>query len=190
MTDKDEFSMEERLSQLQARLKQARGDNLAALEEETREPRLQPSARKRIRREKRRATLEDSDGDSGGEEVDPIVRGLNARAAKLSSGRAVDDDNGGSGGDVERNDGIPAVYGGTSADVTPAQKLLLAADLAKTEAKRKTFHRRRGFVEDRADISFINDGNLRYNRSLKRAYDGFEQVRKTKESLERGTALP
>lgn len=177
--------MEERLAQVRARLKQARGDNLVALEEETREPRPPPSARKRRRREKGRIpTLEDSDGESGGEEVDPIVRGLNARAAKLTSQR--DDDDGGENG----NNGIPAVYGGTSADVTPAQRQLLAADLAKTEAKRKSFHRRRAFVEDRADISFINDGNLRYNRSLKRAYDGFEQVRKIKDSLERGTALP
>lgn len=186
MADKDGLSVEERLAQVQARLKQARGDNLAALEEETREPRLPPSARKRRRREKNpRATLDDSDGDSGGEEVDPIVRGLNARAAKLSTERNDDDEISG----TANNDGLPAVYGGTSADATPAQRRLLAADMAKTESKRKSYHRRRAFVEDRADISFINDGNLRYNRSLKRAYDGFEQVRKIKDSLERGTAL-
>lgn len=189
--------MEERLAQVRARLKQARGDNLAALEEETREPRPQASARKRRRREKRHIpTLEDSDADSGAEEVDPIVRGLNARAARLSSARAgaddidIDNNDGAKAGDVCDNGGIPVVYGGSSADVTPAQRRLLASDLSKTEEKRKSFHRRRAFVEDRADISFINDGNLRYNRSLKRAYDGFEQVRKIKDSLERGTALP
>ena len=177
----ESLTVEERLAQVRERLKQARGDNLAALEEDGREIRVRPGEeqtkrpRKRIRRQRKLEKL--FDDDEYDSDIDPVVRGLNARAAKLEP--------------IEPNSniGVPLVYGGTSANATTEQSERLAKDMVEIEARRKKFNRRRAFVEDRADISFINEGNRAYNRVLSKHFDKFEDVRKLKDSLERGTAL-
>lgn len=181
-----EPTMEDRLAQVRLRLKKARGDNLQAAEEEGRCPRRVPGhedkdARPRktmtAKRKRRREAAVEGESD---EEVDPIVRSLNARAAKISRG---DDD-------APDTGTVPSVYGGTSGAVGAVQAERLVNDLRETEKRRARFNRRRAFVEDRADISFINEGNRTYNRILEKHYDGYESVRNIKESLERGTALP
>ncbi len=176
----DCLTVEERLAQVRERLKQARGDNLAALEEDGREVRLRPGEgelkrpRKRMRKQTKLEKLIDDEYDS---DIDPVLRSLNARAARLEPT------------ETNGNTSVPEVYGGTTANVTTEQSERLAKDVAETEARRKKFNRRRTFVGDRADISFINEGNRAYNRVLSKHFDKFEDVRKTKESLERGTAL-
>eukprot|EP00171_Calliarthron_tuberculosum_P008888 IDg8888t1 len=165
MPEESTQSMEERLAQIRLRLKKARGDNLQAAEEEGRRPRRTPGqedgdpARKpRTSKRKRRQNVGEDDSD-----IDecPIVRSLTARAAKIS--RREDD--------APDTGSVPAMYGGTSGAVSAAQAERLVADLRETEKRRARFHRRRAFVEDRADISFINEGNRNYNRILEKHYD-------------------
>lgn len=180
-----EPSMEERLAQVRLRLKKARGDNLQAAEEEGRHPRrlqcdddgdVRPR-KSGVSKRKRRRILSGNDSDEDG---DPILRSLTARAAKIARDET----------DAPDTGAVPAVYGGSSGGVSNAKAERLVADLKETELRRTRFHRRRAFVEDRADISFINEGNRSYNRILDKHYDGFESVRNIKENLERGTALP
>lgn len=62
----------------------------------------------------------------------------------------------------------------------------MASELAKQGAKRKEFHRRRTFKEEK-DITFINEDNRKLNKQLEKHYG--KATASIKESLERGTAL-
>ena len=52
--------------------------------------------------------------------------------------------------------------------------------------KKSKFSRRRGIKED-ADVDYINDRNMRFNRKAARFYDQY--TLETKQNLERGTAV-
>lgn len=54
--------------------------------------------------------------------------------------------------------------------------------------RREKFSRRRAFLEDQIDVDFINERNRKFNKKISRAFD--EYTSDTKQSLERGTALP
>lgn len=163
------LSLEERLAAVRERMKQARDENLGALDEERHAP-APPRVRKR-----RRQTLPDSE-QSGSEDEDALLRGINARAARLE-------------GVENANPGVPSVYGGAVTE-TAEQRERLALDISETENKRKKYNRRRAFVADEVDMTYINEGNRTYNRVLSKHYDKYDNVRKIKESLEHGTALP
>lgn len=62
----------------------------------------------------------------------------------------------------------------------------MASELSKQGEKRKQFHRRRSFKEEK-DITFINEANRKLNRQLDKHYG--KATAAIKESLERGTAL-
>ena len=52
--------------------------------------------------------------------------------------------------------------------------------------KRSKYSRRRAFNED-ADVDYINDRNMRFNKKAARFYDEF--TAEIKQNLERGTAV-
>lgn len=187
-----ELPAEERLSALRARLEKARGDNLQEVEEENRVRTAVPRKPPRKKRVRSKLT-EDKEldarthnslverHDEEDENDDPVVRSINKRAAKLAQQTA---------------DGNPnpqvhtVVYGGTSEKLREENVERLVEDAKETDERRAKFRRRRAFVEDKTDISFINEGNRNFNRILEKHYDGYQSVRKIKDSLERGTALP
>lgn len=62
----------------------------------------------------------------------------------------------------------------------------MVAELTKQSQKRKDFHRRRSFKEEK-DITFINEANRKLNKQLDKYYG--KATAAIKDSLERGTAL-
>lgn len=62
----------------------------------------------------------------------------------------------------------------------------LVNDLEQQFVKRKTFSRRRTF-NDEADIDYINERNMRFNKKLERFYG--DHTAEIKQNLERGTAI-
>lgn len=61
-------------------------------------------------------------------------------------------------------------------------------ELQQAEKRRGKFKRRRAFYEDEGDITFINEGNRLFNRTLSKHFDKFDSVKEIKDNLERGTA--
>lgn len=59
-------------------------------------------------------------------------------------------------------------------------------DLEKQISKRERYSRRR-IYDDNADISFINERNMNFNKKLERFYGSY--TKEIKESLERGTSI-
>lgn len=59
-------------------------------------------------------------------------------------------------------------------------------DLNKQLEKRAKFSRRRAF-DDSADIDYINERNMRFNKKLERFYAPY--TAEIKQNLERGTAV-
>lgn len=79
------------------------------------------------------------------------------------------------------------VYGGAgSVDEDALDNMV--GELERVEKRRAKYRRRRAFDEDRADITFINEGNRLFNRTLDRHFDKFDSVKEIKDNLERGTA--
>jgi pre-mRNA-splicing factor SYF2 len=62
----------------------------------------------------------------------------------------------------------------------------MVAELDKQGQKRREFHRRRAFKEEK-DITFINEANRKFNKQLEKQYG--KATAAIKESLERGSAL-
>lgn len=80
-------------------------------------------------------------------------------------------------------------YGGkVRVDSRAAERL--ADELDDHERRKVRYRSQKAFDEDKEDIGFINDQNQKFNKILNHHYDKFESVREVKESLERGTALP
>ncbi|XP_055388590.1 uncharacterized protein LOC129617285 [Condylostylus longicornis] len=75
-----------------------------------------------------------------------------------------------------------------SAEFRPTEdaKERLAQEVEKQSQKRKTFSRRRMYIEDE-NVGHINEYNRTFNRQLERAYGA--QAMEIKAALERGTAL-
>ncbi|KAI1294732.1 Pre-mRNA-splicing factor SYF2 [Halotydeus destructor] len=62
----------------------------------------------------------------------------------------------------------------------------MVEDLEKRQAKRDKFSRRRKFDDD-ADVDYINERNMKFNKKLERFYG--EYTTEIKQNLERGTAI-
>ncbi|KXJ04233.1 Pre-mRNA-splicing factor syf2, partial [Exaiptasia diaphana] len=62
----------------------------------------------------------------------------------------------------------------------------MVGDLEKQIEKRNKFSRRRAHYDD-ADIDYINERNMNFNKKLARYYDPF--TAEIKQNLERGTAV-
>ena len=62
----------------------------------------------------------------------------------------------------------------------------MAADVEAQIAKRDKFSRRRA-VDDDADIDYINERNMQFNKKLERFYN--VHTKDIKDNLERGTAV-
>ncbi|XP_071539259.1 pre-mRNA-splicing factor syf2 isoform X2 [Panulirus ornatus] len=62
----------------------------------------------------------------------------------------------------------------------------MVEDLEKQIAKREKYSRRRTFDDD-ADINFINERNMKFNKKLERFYGSYTE--EIKQNLERGTAV-
>ncbi|KAJ3116546.1 hypothetical protein HK100_001039 [Physocladia obscura] len=62
----------------------------------------------------------------------------------------------------------------------------LVKDLEKQAEARKTFSKRRAHDPD-ADVTYINERNMRFNKKIARAYD--KHTAEIKQAFERGTAL-
>lgn len=62
----------------------------------------------------------------------------------------------------------------------------LVEDVNKQIAKRDSFSRRRAF-DDEADIDYINERNMKFNKKLERFYGQYTE--EIKQNLERGTAV-
>ncbi|XP_032234825.2 pre-mRNA-splicing factor syf2 isoform X2 [Nematostella vectensis] len=76
-------------------------------------------------------------------------------------------------------------YGGEG-KVSEAGIDRMVADLEKQAEKRAKFSRRRAHYDD-ADIDYINERNMKFNKKLARFYDPF--TAEIKQNLERGTAV-
>ncbi|KAJ7391341.1 pre-mRNA-splicing factor syf2 [Desmophyllum pertusum] len=76
-------------------------------------------------------------------------------------------------------------YGGQG-KVPEAAVDRMVADLEKQIEKREKYSRRRAH-QDEADIDYINERNMKFNRKLARFYDPFTS--EIKQNLERGTAI-
>lgn len=79
------------------------------------------------------------------------------------------------------------IYGGSSSGQNDDVDRMVG-ELERLEKRRAKYRRRRTFDEDRTNITFINEGNRLFNRTLEKHFDKFESVQKIKDSLERGTA--
>lgn len=138
--------------------------------------------RKRIRRHGAAVDVGSAD-EADGEDEDDRLRSMKRRARNMSQ---------------QSSDIVPAVhskaedtvvtYGVTGHDAKPENVDRMVGELRHVEKRREKFRRRRAFHEDRSDISFINEGNRLFNRTLDKHFDKFESVKKLKDSLERGTA--
>lgn len=91
------------------------------------------------------------------------------------------------GEDVAGEDGEDVVYGGAGR-VSKQAVDNMVNELEAVEKRRSKYRRRRTFDEDRADITFINEGNRVFNRTLDKHFDKYESVKEIKDNLERGTA--
>jgi len=76
-------------------------------------------------------------------------------------------------------------YGGQG-KVPEAAVDRMVADLEKQIQKREKYSRRRAH-QDEADIDYINERNMKFNKKLSRFYDPFTS--EIKQNLERGTAI-
>jgi hypothetical protein len=62
----------------------------------------------------------------------------------------------------------------------------MLTELDARQKKRDTFSRRRQFNDDE-DVTYINEHNRNFNKSISRAFDKY--TKEIKANLERGTAL-
>eukprot|EP01006_Ploeotia_vitrea_P038930 TRINITY_DN66286_c6_g6_i3.p1 TRINITY_DN66286_c6_g6~~TRINITY_DN66286_c6_g6_i3.p1 ORF type:complete len:353 (-),score=200.63 TRINITY_DN66286_c6_g6_i3:46-1104(-) len=89
--------------------------------------------------------------------------------------------------DVDDDDDVDDMdFARKSGRVSEAGAERVAAELAETDKRRAKFSRRRQFYDD-ADISFINDHNMRFNKAASKAYDKYTV--ELRQCLERGTAI-
>jgi len=62
----------------------------------------------------------------------------------------------------------------------------MADDMERQISKREKYSRRRKYDPD-ADVDYINERNMAFNKKLERFYGSYTQ--ETKQNLERGTAV-
>lgn len=203
-------SATERLAALKGKLEKARSENLKAVEDEVKRQPLRTHSLsaeednssddenahsafhdggkntycKRPRKRTKTPGLSVDVGsadEADGEDDDDRLRSMKRRARNMSrqAGDVV-----GTGDSKE----TIVTYGVTGNDAKPENVDKMVGELRQIEKRREKFRRRRAFHEDRSDITFINEGNRLFNRTLDKHFDKFESVKKLKDSLERGTA--
>lgn len=128
---------------------------------------------------KRRVDLGGAD-EAEEENEDERLRNMKGRSRRVSQ---FSKEGGGGAGE----DGEDVVYGGAGR-VSKQALDNMVNELEAVEKRRSKYRRRRTFDEDRADITFINEGNRVFNRTLDKYFDKFESVKDIKDNLERGTA--
>lgn len=190
-------SVDERLAALRQQLDEGRTLNIDAVKDDEREQRdsdeleaavestdAQPphTSRNSSKWKRKVDQLEDlrNADQADGEDDDDRLRSMKrrSRAVKpLSEAKG--------GGRTQVNDVLE--YGGAGSVDSKALDNMVA-ELHNVEKRRAKFRRRRTFDEDRSDITFINEGNRLFNRTLDRHFDKFESVKEIKDNLERGTA--
>ena len=80
----------------------------------------------------------------------------------------------------------PMNYGRVNTEVSQEGMERMVKELADREQARKKFSRRRAHLEG-ADVDYINEANLKFNKKIKKAFDKYTV--EIKQNLERGTAL-
>lgn len=156
-------------------------------------------AQKRERAKKRRydelsaadlVHVDEADGENDDERVRGMKRRAKASAHVLSrqmdhNGTRAMHPEGDAGGPGDGSNVL--VYGGAG---TVEKEALdnMVEELEVVEKRRAKFRRRRAFDEENSDITFINEGNRLFNRTLERHFDKFDSVKELKDNLERGTA--
>lgn len=80
----------------------------------------------------------------------------------------------------------PMNYGRVNTEVSDEAMERMVKELADREQARKKFSRRRAFLEG-ADVDYINESNLKFNKKIKKAFDKYTV--EIRQNLERGTAL-
>ncbi|CAN8065977.1 unnamed protein product [Agarophyton chilense] len=194
-------SASERLKELKKTLLKAREENIKAVdyEERQQENDRQPFAsqdanhcpsthRKESSKDnlKRRSNGNEKDDGIGsadeaeGENNDERLRSMKRRAKAMENTFRNDTPK-------ERNEESEVIAYGSVTDTKEGVDRVVN-EIETIERRRAKYRRRRTFDEDRTDISFINEGNRIFNRTLDKHFDKFESVQKIKDSLERGTA--
>lgn len=187
-----------RLQELKKQLADARDENLKAVEYFEGEPKQASEADSRehlpsevVKRKKsnqyrkpyksRTADAIGSVDEAEGEDCDERLRGMKRRGRAIEVAASENQKFA-----SEDSDVAVVKYGSTSDEKSKVDRMV--EELEKVERRRAKYRRRRAFDEDRNDISFINEGNRIFNRTLDRHFDKFESVKKVKDSLERGTS--
>ncbi|KAI0564718.1 Pre-mRNA-splicing factor Syf2 [Gracilaria domingensis] len=193
-------SATERLKQLKEKLLEAREENLKAADYEERqqkeehecivdqEPQRKLQRNKTSSKERFKRRGNDGEYDAGaisadeadGDHNDAMLRSMKRRA------RAMEKILHNESREVQNEDDEIITYGAVSDSKEGVDRMV--NEIECVERRRAKYRRRRTFDEDRADISFINEGNRIFNRTLDKHFDKFESVQKIKDSLERGTA--
>lgn len=201
-------SAQERLAALKTKLEQARNENLKAVEDESERrphsysnrkgsssdaelsgneespPSLKNSGRKRRRLKRERSTAAEigSADEADGEDEDDGLRSMKRRAKNMKKSMPLSSSG-------EEDGKLQTVaYGLTGHDPKAENIDRVVNELQEVDKRRGKFHRRRAFDENRTEITFINEGNRLFNKTLDKHFDKFESVQKIKDSLERGTA--
>lgn len=199
-------SAQERLAALKDKLAQARNENLKAVkdegnglshvnsgndgndaeqssDEEERSTRKYSGRKRRVSKRERSNSSEIGSADEAdGEDEDDGLRSMKRRAKNLA--KIIPASRSG-----EKRVEVETIsYGVTGHDAKVENIDRMVNELKEVDKRRKKLHRRRTFDENRTDITFINEGNRLFNRTLDKHFDKFESVQKIKDSLERGTA--
>lgn len=198
-------SVSQRLAALRGRIESARSENLKAVERESlgseayshnEQKTLCPaysdggkispnSENKTFMRKRLREVDVGSADEADDEDEDVCLRSMKRRARASVPNAAYHEERCSS--STEPHNASVLVYGG-KAPVSEGAVDRMVAELQRTEKRREKFRRRRSFYEDEADITFINEGNRLFNRTLEKHFDKFDSVKEIKENLERGTA--
>lgn len=137
--------------------------------------------------------VEGADNEADGEDTDDRIRGMKRRTRAVMDtlcrkADVSEEGNGHANGHANGHgkDNV-LVYGG-AANVNKDALDNMVNELQQVESRRAKFRRRRKFDEENDDISFINEGNRLFNRTLDRHFNKFDSVKEIQDNLERGTA--
>lgn len=186
---KSQMTKAERLLALRERLAAGRDENVHAVEEEARRKPTTESEEKDLPEDKREANGKRDRGqrryrvdEADGEDEDDELRAMKRRA------RAVHIDAISEAKATESTETVKVVQYGGAGTVEREGMDRMVNELQEVQKRRERLWRRRTFDEENADVTFINEGNRMFNRTLERHYGRHESVKKIKDDLERGTA--
>lgn len=210
-------TVSERLAALKEKLEAGRTENLKAAQQEAsraaagnaeagnteagndipqrfyNEYRSESKGKKRKTRDYKQVEKTEAANEADGEDEDDRIRSMKrrTRAVMKTLSRRVDVNEAGEesheNDEKDENGDKVVVYGG-SANVDKEALDNMVNELQDVESRRAKFRRRRKFDEDNDDITFINEGNRLFNRTLDRHFNKFDSVKEIQDNLERGTA--